>query len=244
MAGDCALTAPATFLPNSVLVTRPEPGASETAARLTALGFVPVMAPVMTIAPRRINVAYAPQAVLVTSGNAIPALPPSLHTVPLFAVGDATAERARDAGFTQVESAGHDAAALATLVGKSCTQGGRRLLLASGERQGMALATELRRNGFQVARRVAYAASAEHALPAGAQAALREGRVRAALFFSPQSARIFVTILQRDMTSEIVQGVEALAISQSTEAALSPLPWLRVRVASHPNQTELLTLLP
>jgi hypothetical protein len=45
------------------------------------------------------------------------------------------------------------------------------------------------------------------------------------------------------MPASSVRGIEALSISHTTEAALKPLPWLRVRVASHPNQEELLKLL-
>ena len=226
-----------------MLVTRPEPGASETASRLAALGFTPVLAPVMTIAPRALGDAGRPQAVLVTSGNAIPALPAALQAVPLLAVGDATAERARRAGFAIVHSAGRDAEALAILTLSLLNPAAGPLLLASGEGHGMALAATLRRHGFTVRRRIAYAALPAEALPAAAVAALASGAVRAAVFFSPLSARRFVTILQRDMSAEVVRGFEALAISRPTEAALRPLPWRRVRVASHPTQDEMLTLL-
>ena len=243
MAAACAPTARATFLADAVLVTRPEPGAGETAARLTARGFLPVLAPVMTIVPRGLSVGRLPQAVLVTSGNAIPALPAALHAVPLFAVGDATAERAWRAGFLDVRSAGRDAAALAELAAAALAPAAGPLLLASGERLGMTLAATLRADGFAVYRRVAYATAPAESLSAAARTALEAGAVRAALFFSPQSARIFVTILQRDMPAGVVRGIEALAISQSTETALRPLPWRRVRVASHPNQDELLSLL-
>jgi hypothetical protein len=40
-----------------------------------------------------------------------------------------------------------------------------------------------------------------------------------------------------------VAAVDALAISRRTETALAPLPWRRIRVASRPNQDELLALL-
>ncbi len=226
-----------------MLVTRPEPRAAETAARLTALGFSPVLAPMLTIAARALQPSGRPQAVLVTSGNAIAALPADLHGLPLLAVGDATAARARGAGFADVRSAGRDAAALAGLAAATLAPGDGPLLLASGEGQGMALAATLRGHGFAVWRRVAYAARPAGRLPDDARAALAGGALRAALFFSPLSARVFVTILQRDIGDEVVRGIEAMAISRPTEAALRGLPWRRVRVASHPDQEELLSLL-
>ncbi len=227
-----------------MLVTRPEPGASETAARLATLGFAAVLAPVMTVAPRPVGVAPLPQAVLVTSGNALAGLQDMLREVPLFAVGDATAGKARAAGFARVHSAGRDAAALADLAAARCDPAAGPLLLASGEGQGVALAADLRGRGFRVIRRVAYATRPAESLPEAARAALDSGGVRAALFFSPETARVFVTILQRDMPAANVRGIDALAISRPTEAALRVLPWLRVRVAPHPNQDELLKLLP
>lgn len=227
-----------------ILVTRPEPGASETAARLAALGRRALLAPMLTIVPRPLTDAAPPQAVLVTSGNALGALPEGLHGVKLLAVGDATAARARAAGFADVRSAGRDAEALALLAAQVCRPGYGPLLLASGAGQGMALAAALRARGFHVRRRVAYAAAPVPSLPEAAAAALREGAVRAALFFSAETARVFVTRLRQALPAESVGNIVALALSPSVGRALFPLPWRAIRVASHPNQDELLTLLP
>jgi uroporphyrinogen-III synthase len=115
----CVRTARATSLPEppGVLITRPEPGASETAARVDALGFRPFSAPVLEI--RILDFALPPagtlQAIVAASGNAVAALPGSHHHLPLLAVGNATAARARAAGFDRVASADGDAVALATL---------------------------------------------------------------------------------------------------------------------------------
>jgi uroporphyrinogen-III synthase len=182
--------------------------------------------------------------VLVTSGNALAALPAALHGTLLLAVGDATAARARTAGFTEVHSAGRDATALAELAAAMCAPRDGPLLLASGAGNGLDLAAALRARGFRVLRRVAYAARPVAALPEPARIALAGGTLRAALFFSPATARVFMTILQRDMPADSVREIDALAISRATEQVLKPLPWRRLRVASHPTQDELLTLLP
>lgn len=225
-------------------MTRPEPGASETAARLAALGRQPLLAPVLRIAPRQLRAAGRPQAVLVTSGNALPALPAALHALPLLAVGDATAARARAAGFAAVHSAGRDATALAALARQLCRPQDGPLLLAAGAGQGQALAASLRGQGFRVVRRVAYAATPVDALPDEAAAALHRGQVRAALFFSAETARTFVTLLRRALPDAAARSVTALALSPAVGRALGPLPWRAIRVASHPSQDELLTLLP
>jgi len=229
----------------TVLVTRPEPGASETAKRLRAMGRCPVLAPVMEIRPRRMVLPSTAgvQALLVTSGNAVPALPDAYHDIPLLAVGDATAARAATAGFTRVHSAGRDAQALAMLAASVCDPSGPPLVLASGARQGLELAADLRARGFRVIRRVAYASQQVSSLPDSAQRGLVAGDVAAILFFSPATARSFVFLLRQALAERTVARVDALAISAVTAAQLALLPWRRIRVASHPNQDALLALL-
>ena len=226
-----------------MLITRPEPGATETAARVAALGLRPVVAPLFAIEPRRIAAAPV-QAVLVASANALPALPEALHARPLLAVGDATAARARAAGFAAVHSAGRDAVALAALATRLCVPAAGPLLLASGACQGMALARDLRARGFTVRRRVAYAPRPVRTLPDAAAAALRAGALRGVLFFSAEAARVFIDRLRAALPDATVAGVEAPAISRTAGDALRPLPWRRIRVASHPTQDEVLKLLP
>jgi uroporphyrinogen-III synthase len=206
------------------------------------MGFVPVLSPSLSIAPRalRLPTARRWQAVVVTSGNALAALPESLRSTPLLAVGDATAARARAAGFWRVSSAGRDAAALVALVPLCCAPARGPLLLPTGARQGLTLAAALRERGFRVVRRIAYAATPAGCLRPEAWSALREGRLGAALFFSPDSARAFISACPADAS---VRGVRAVAISPATAAALAPLRWADIRVASRPNQDELLSCL-
>jgi len=187
--------------------------------------------------------ADALQAVLVTSGNAIPALPASHRGLMLLAVGDATAARAAAAGHARVHSAGADARALAALAGRLCDPGGAPLLLASGEGQGAALAAELAARGFTVVHRAVYAARALADLPDPARDALRRRGLRAALFFSAASAGAFGRLVQQAGLRETLASVDALAIGPPAAAALTDLPWREVRVALRPNQDELLALL-
>jgi uroporphyrinogen-III synthase len=228
-----------------VLITRPGEAAVETARRVAALGLRPVLAPALAIVPRPASLPDPArlQAVLVTSGHALPALPDTFHALPLLAVGDGTAARARQAGFARVSSARGDAEALARLVLEACRPAGQPLLLASGEGQGKALAAWLRARGFRVLRRTTHAARPAPGLAEAAGAAFAAGDLGAALFFSPATARAFVAAV-RHLPPERIAVVEALAISPATAAALSPLPWRRIRVASLPTQEELLALLP
>jgi uroporphyrinogen-III synthase len=228
-----------------VLITRPEPGASDTAARIAALGLVPVVAPVLAIRPiesvlpAREDIA----AVLLTSSSAIRALLPEYRDLPLLTVGDATATRACAAGFRNVVSAGGDAEDLAGLAKAQLRPNARPLLLAVGRLQGNALAGDLRAAGFRVLRRVVYSIAPVRALTAPALTALRAGEVRAALFFSTETACHFVRLVQRGHVGATLQSVEAISIGQPAAMALGRLKWRRIRVAARPNQDEMLALL-
>ena len=224
-----------------VLVTRPEPAAQETAERLRALGFEPVLAPLLHIRPRALRLPRRIDAVLATSGNAIPACPAVLHDRPLLAVGGGTAERARAAGFTQVHSADGDAAALAQLA-PTLLPRGAHLLLPSGRGQGGPLAAALRAAGFRVHRRVAYAAGPVAALPEAARVALEAGRVQAVLLMSAETARAFARLLPAAL-GPTLHHVNAIAIAPHVADAVSHLRWRSLRVSGKPTLDHVLALL-
>jgi len=212
---------------------------------VAALGLAPVAAPLLEIATLPVDLPDPAEtgAVLVTSGNAIRALPASWRGTKLLAVGDATARLARAAGFIDIHSADGDAWALADLAARRLPAPGAPLLLASGARQGVGLAAELRRRGFEVIHREVYAATPASALPPVAAEALRGETLRAALFFSAETARAFVTLVGAAGLAPRVADVEALAIGRPACVALEALPWRAIRVAARPTQDEMLALL-
>jgi uroporphyrinogen-III synthase len=234
---------------DGVLVTRPEPGATETAARLAALGWRPILAPALVLAPR----ALAPttprvQALLLTSRAAARALTRPDPCPPVFAVGEATAEAARQRGFAPVFAApGGNAAALAALVGDQLDPVAGPLLLAVGAGYARDLEARLRAGGFRVLRRVVYAARPALDLPEPARVALAAGQVGAALFLSPRSAGCAISLLHATELCRVVSGIEALCISarvaRAAETAAAPHRWRALRVAEQPDQEAVLRLL-
>ena len=92
-----------------VLVTRPEPGASRTKARLISAGFAPIVVPLTEIMPLDPALPEGEIAALVVSSanailNAPIGLASRLSGKPVFAVGDETAAVARAAGCADVRS--------------------------------------------------------------------------------------------------------------------------------------------
>ncbi|GGJ27697.1 uroporphyrinogen-III synthase [Neoroseomonas lacus] len=217
----------------AVLITRPEPGASETAAACAALGWDAILAPAMLLqATPPVRLPRA-QAVLLASRAAARALAPM--ALPVLAVGDGTAAEARARGFTNVRAAEGDAAALAEAATATLDPAAGPLLLAVGCGYGAELAAALRRRGFRVIRRVTYAAAPATALPPPALAALRAGRITAALFTSPRGARITIALLRQAGLAAAARGIRAIAISPRIAETLAVLPWASTDCTARPD---------
>lgn len=118
-----------------MLIIRPEPGATATAARVRAAGFEPVCLPFFRIASRKWQAPdpSAYDAVLITSANAIRHAGPSveaLQKLTFHAVGDRSAAAISAAGL-QLGETGRSG--IEALLGGLAERGGGRLLWLAGE---------------------------------------------------------------------------------------------------------------
>jgi uroporphyrinogen-III synthase len=223
-----------------VLVTRTAAFVAATLEAIAARGRTGLAAPLLQVVTRPITVLPPVQAVLVTSANALPALPQAARRLPVLAVGDATAGRAAACGFGHVLSAGGDAGALAALVFARLRPSDGPLLLACGQGQGQELVAVLRARGYGVFRRIAYASQPVPVFPEAADTALQGGRVAAILFLSAAAAEAFTRLLP---PGRELGAVDALAISPAVAARLRPLPFRRLLVSGAPTLDQVLALL-
>jgi uroporphyrinogen-III synthase len=221
----------------AILITRPEPGAAESARAVAALGWDAVLAPALILTALPFKPPANSQAIIITSR----ALPPA--KLPVIAVGEASAAEARTRGFADVRAAAGDAQALAALIGATLKPEAGTLCLAVGEGYALDLAAALRAKGFRVLRRVVYAARPSAALPAEARQAIREGRVHATLFTSPRAAQEAMRLLRDAGLEKAVQKIIAIALSPRIAARLAALPWQEIRTASRPDHAALLACL-
>ncbi len=229
------------------LVTRPRAEAAGLAAALAERGVAAIVEPLLDI---RYRGGPPPdlagvQAILCTSANGVRALArlSNERALPLFAVGEATAARAREEGFAAVDSAAGDAGDLARLVGeKLCPKEGR-LLHVAGSAVAGDLAGELCTRGFAVERAVLYEACPAPAFNAATIRALDAGMVDFALFFSPRTAAIFVRLAEQAGLAGAMRQVAAISISAAADRALTPLPFRARLIAERPDQAALLAAL-
>jgi uroporphyrinogen-III synthase len=229
-----------------IVVTRAEPGASATAERLTALGHTALLAPMLTIAPIAAPAALDGfQAVVFTSSNGARAFAAQTtrRDLPVFCVGDATAEAARAAGFSAIHSAGGDLVDLIALVAAKADRAMGPMVHAAGADLAGDLAGALRTQGFAVEVRSYYKAVQSTSLPDVLEAALNESPpdVDAVLFHSARAAAAFVNQVKHHSA---LARIDAVCLSDAVADAARAALWRSVTVAGQPQEEALLLLLP
>lgn len=230
------------------LVTRPRAEAAGLAEALAARGIAVLLEPLLVIHYRDLACPLdlaGVQAVLCTSANGVRAfarLSPE-RAVQVFAVGEATAARARAEGFGEVHSAGGAVADLVELASERLRPDAGRLLHVAGTLVAGDLAGELRARGFTLERAVLYEAGPVGGLTAMTVRSLAAGIVDFALFFSPRTAAIFARLADRAGVAEATRRVTAISISATADAALDVLRFRARLVADRPDQPALLAAL-
>lgn len=230
-----------------VLVTRPEVDAGPLVEALEAAGHAALVEPLLEIRP---VLSEAPdlagvQALLFTSANGLrtlAALTPE-RGLPVFTVGDASAEAARAEGFREVHSAGGDVEDLARLVKARLDPAAGALFHGAGATLAGDLKGLLEADGFAVRRVVLYNAKTVEAFSDGARQALRDGSLDAVLLFSPRTAETFAELVERQGLSEALRGRAAACLSPAVARKIEHLPWADVRIARLPNREALLAVL-
>jgi uroporphyrinogen-III synthase len=228
-----------------VFVFRPRPDAERTARAIAGHGFEPVVAPLFEVvrlpgeAP-----AGSFDAIVVTSGNAVPALaegPAAWRDLPVFTVGSRTAVKVREAGLDDTRSADGDRNDLIELIRRTLPAPASLLMIVGRDRK-EDVAGRLREAGYEVALWVAYAAEAIPALPEETQAALRQGG-GAALHYSPRGAHTFLALTQAAGIAEEALELTHVALSANVAAPLIAAGASTVLVAEHPEEAALLAAL-
>ena len=223
-----------------VLVTRPLPQGERTAEKLQAMGYTPVLAPMLRIEP--VTPPILPdfgsaQAVLVTSRNGIDrfAALTAQRDVALLAVGDRTAAEAHKVGFSSVQSASGDGNALLAMAKERLSPDGGPIIHIRGRHAAVEF-DGLKALGYDFHDVIAYEALDHPELRESACSPTPA----AALVYSRRTTQALVDALQNaglDPTRMTFIGI--------SDAALTPLlaSKARVHVAKTPDEPALLAAL-
>ncbi|HEV7600540.1 MAG TPA: uroporphyrinogen-III synthase [Bradyrhizobium sp.] len=232
----------------AILVTRPQPDNETTAAALRAKGFGVRLAPMLRFEP----VAFHDDAdarygaVIVSSANALRAIEAELAgsrllTLPLFAVGERSAEAARHAGFRDVAVADGNAAALRDLIvasvrGKTLKKASTLLYLAGADLAGD-LAGELGERGFSVVTHTTYRMIPVLSLPQEAVDAFAANGIEAVLHYSRRSARAFLDAVRAAGVEISALAIPQCCISDAVASIVRDVGASQVLVARSPDES-------
>jgi uroporphyrinogen-III synthase len=238
----------------AVLVTRPQPDDEATAAALRARDFEVLKAPMLRFEPVAFqddtDAAYG--AVIVTSANALRGIEPHLENsrllaLPLFAVGERTADAARDAGFEKVISADGDAAGLRDCVLASVKtkelKKASPLLYLAGADLARDLAGELGERGFTVVTHTTYRMAPVSSLPREICDAFAAHRIEAVLHYSRRSARAFLQAARAGGVEISALAIPQCCISAQVATVVRDAGATQVVVAATPDENALLEAL-
>lgn len=227
-----------------VVVTRPQDDAERTAATLRARGHDVLIAPLLKIEP--LDVALRPNwsGVIITSANAAHALAAHptrevLIKLKLFAVGQRSAEAARQVGFTDVTSAGGDVRDLLRLLTERKTDTDTPLLYLAGEDRAHDLLGELTARGIAAGMAVIYRAVAVPFPPAFATA-LRDGAVDVVLHYSRRSAESYLAGVRQAGVVKPALAVRHICLSAQIAAPLEEAGATNIAIAPRPDEAAML----
>ena len=216
-----------------LVLIRPEPGCSTSALAARAQGMEAHAFPLFEVAPRSWEAPDPTRfdALLAGSGNVFRHGGPALHAftrLPVYAVGDTTAQAARDAGFTVVQTG---VGGLQALIGQLDGAHRRLLRLAGDERVPLTLP-----HGAVMEERVVYETRARP-MPAELIALLREPAIIA--LHSADAAR---HLAAQCVSAGIRRApLRIAALSQRIGSAAGD-GWGEVAVPALPNDAALLAL--
>ena len=228
----------------TMLVTRPQPDASETAARLFALDIDALVEPLLTAETLTTTLPPADgfAALAATSANALRALHdrgelPRFLKLPLYAVGDRTAALAQHFGFARVVSAAGNMTDLVALLAAAGLEG--PILYPAARQQSGDLAKALAPHGVMVIAAPVYAMNPVPRLSATTLSAIESGAISAVLFYSRRTAETFVRL------AVSVRDKAKLAMLCLSEAVAEPLldaHFVRVSLADHSSEEAMMAL--
>ena len=238
----------------AVLVTRPEPDNDATAAILRARGFEVLLAPMLRFEALAFqddaDAHY--DAVIVTSANALRGFErhpagQRLLKLPLFAVGEHTANAARHAGFGHVIAADGDVAALrdavlAAVKAKHLRKAGTLLYLAGAD-LARDLAGDLGERGFTVVTHTTYRMIPVAELPPAAREGFAANQVAAVLHYSRRSARAFLQAARTAGVEISALAIPQCCISEAVASVVRDAGATQVLTASRPDENALLEAL-
>lgn len=229
----------------TVLVTRPDDLAESTIAALKGRGHTALHAPIMRVEKQSFeHPADEERHLIVTSRNGVKFGLEALAERHFFvhAVGEATAEAARAAGYMNVRAGPGTAKGLLPQLIDLGTQHGAQFSHLCGEELAFNIAHHLTEKDISAETITCYRMVPNIDLPEDVVSALTAGDIDVVLFHSARAARAFEELLVEKGSLDWVKSVQALCLSSRIHSELMG-PWRKISHAIMPTEKTLLSLL-
>jgi uroporphyrinogen-III synthase len=225
-----------------IWITRALPAAEATAERVREMGHAPLVDPLMEVSALHAVADLSGIAALAfTSANGVRAFQAASpeRDLTVFAVGEATAKAARDAGFTRVQASAGDVRTLSAMIGGQAADIHGMVLHLSAREPADDLSSLLTRRNVPSRRLDLY--ETVEIMPDSALASLAE--IDVVLVHSPKAGRRLAALLALMINDFEGDGPTFCCISANTAEPLVLLGLEKVRIAAFPDEAGVLKLI-
>lgn len=237
-------------MPMRVLVTRPVEQATSTARKLSELGHQSVVAPLMKIRYFE-NVGIEEDGfncIVASSSRALFALAghpkfSNLRNLPLYCVGEHSAEIAEQLGFGNVANVGRDVEELCGILEQGQMIHRGKVLYVVGVARKPTLENYFFKLGLNFKVVELYESGPIKSFPEDVIEQIGHGQIDAVLVFSKRSGEFLVDALNRTGLRDRFKSLEFYSISNAAAEPLYELGDINVHVAEIPSESALLKLL-
>jgi uroporphyrinogen-III synthase len=233
-----------------LLITRPEPDALKLQAVLEDRGQEATVEPLLSVSFEDVSRLELDgvQALIATSRNGVRALRstallPRARTLPLFAVGAATAVEARALGFEMVVAGAGTARALVTHIVSVLDPAAGLIAHLAGDTLAVNLKAELEPHGFRVLEWVVYRMQAATSFTDDVVEQLAMGEIDGVILLSARTAAVYAKLVRAHRLQEIVRPLLHFCLSAAVARRLAPLGQVAQITAQAPKLEEVLALI-
>jgi uroporphyrinogen-III synthase len=233
-----------------LLVTRPQPDADKQSEKLTSLGHDVSTTPLLEVEfldPGPLPLTGA-QALIATSRNALRAVAEGKDLkaalqLPIFVVGSATANSARELGFGDIHIGPGTAEEMLPLILSECEKENGALVHLAGERMAFDLKTALEGKGFEVAQPIIYRINMADSFAEAARKVIANNKLDGVILMSPATTQTFLAMIEAPELMAIARRLTYFCLSHKVAEPLKRLEDAQILIAGRPTEDDLLALI-
>ena len=228
----------------AALITRGSEDAESLEIKLRALSLIPLVDSLIKVtflkgAELKLE---GVQALLMTSANGVRAFAKrsKSRNLLVYAVGDGTANEAKNQGFSSVKNASGDVVALTKLVNKLVKPENGLLYHIRGSRVAGNLKEQLISHGYRYRSDILYRITEAERFSKHTITSFYTRKIGAVLLYSPRTANIFCKLIKAEGIGDKLDSVVAFCLSEAVAENISMFVWKKIIISDKPNQNSLL----